>query len=441
MKGFKYDIIVAADEKNGIGKNGSIPWHNKNDMAFFRRMTTGGTVIMGRITYESIGRLLPNRQNIVITSRTDIIGPEIASSFNDAINLSNKDKVNVIGGGVLYKDTIEEANNIYLTRIKGNYDCDVFFPAIPGWFIEVENIMLDDYTIVYRYLNVKASVCESGEYEYLRLLRKIIRKQPSNNRTRVMTRNIYNKMMSFKIEKVGEDTYAFPSITTKKMYYKGILLELLWFLRGETNTKWLVDRGVHIWDVNTSREYLDSIGLCKYDSGEAGPIYGYQWCNWNGRGINQIKKIIEQLRTTPESRRIVLSAWNVEQLDDMALPPCHMIYVFNVSNGYLYCSMTQRSGDMFLGVPFNISSTAILTILLAKLSGLIPKKISITIANAHIYETHIDSVLEQITRRPLKQPIISVPNIKEYDDILNLEFSDFNIKSNNWGALKSNIVC
>jgi thymidylate synthase len=202
---------------------------------------------------------------------------------------------------------------------------------------------------------------------------------------------------------------SFPLLTSKKMYWKGIVQELLWFLKGSTNSNELKENGVHIWDGNSSREYLDSVGLSHYEEGDCGPIYGYQWRHFNAPytscneppvgGIDQLQECIRLLREDPTSRRIFMSAWNPCQLSEMCLPPCHVSYQFYVnSKNELSCMMYQRSGDMFLGVPFNIASTSLLVYILAHMTDKKPGKIMICIGDAHVYEQHFDAVGEQMTR-------------------------------------------
>ena len=201
---------------------------------------------------------------------------------------------------------------------------------------------------------------------------------------------------------------SFPLLTSKKIYWKGVLSELLWFLNGNTNANLLRENKVHIWDANSSRSFLNHRNLEHYEEGDCGPIYGFQWRHWNapytgcntnysGKGIDQLQNCIDLIKTDPSSRRIFMSAWNPEQLDDMCLPPCHVSYQFYVSNNReLSCITYQRSGDMFLGVPFNIASTSCLVYIMAHLTNCTPGKIILNIGDAHIYKSHIDSVKTQL---------------------------------------------
>lgn len=199
----------------------------------------------------------------------------------------------------------------------------------------------------------------------------------------------------------------FPLITTKKMFFRGIVEELLWFLRGSTNANELKEKNIHIWDGNSSREYLDSVGLTKYAEGELGPVYGWQWRNFGKdydndiekHGKDQIKYVIEELLKN-NSRRAVLSAWNPTDIEKMALPPCHILYIFNNTNKGLCCHMTLRSSDLFLGLPFNIASTALLTQIIAHILHINCSEICLSICDAHIYEEHIEQVKKQVDLEP-----------------------------------------
>ena len=247
---------------------------------------------------------------------------------------------------------------------------------------------------------------------------------------------------------------AFPLLTTKKVFFRGIVEELLWFLRGSTDANELKNKNVNIWNGNSSREYLDSIGLNNYREGELGPVYGWQWRKFGKKygdqgtpdsnmGSDQIKLILIELLKDNNSRRAVLSAWNPEDLDKMALPPCHILYIFNKTSSGLSCLLTMRSSDLFLGLPFNIASCALLTIIIAHILHIKASKISISICDAHIYMEHIEQVKTQI-----KLDIYDSPNViikkpappiessieEKIEWIEGLSYSDFelvNYKSHN----------
>ena len=248
--------------------------------------------------------------------------------------------------------------------------------------------------------------------------------------TKRQTRN-YTTISKFGIKLDFNIEHNFPLLTTKKMFWKGICLELLWFINGCTNSKILEDQGVNIWKKNSSKEYLDSINLNDYEEGDCGPIYGYQWRNFGAKykseetGFDQLQECINLIKNDPTSRRIFMSAWNPNQLNEMCLPPCHVSYQFYVDNEYLSCIMYQRSGDMFLGIPFNIASSALLVYIIAKITNKKPKNLSIIVGDAHIYENHINQVMDQLDRKAHMPPKLIIKN--NYEKIEDFKFEDFEL--------------
>jgi thymidylate synthase len=244
------------------------------------------------------------------------------------------------------------------------------------------------------------------------------------------TRN-YTTISKFGIKLDFDIEDNFPLLTTKKMFWKGICLELLWFIKGSTNSKILEEQGVNIWKKNSCREYLDSVNLEDYEEGDCGPIYGYQWRNFGAKykseekGFDQLQECINLIKNDPTSRRIFMSAWNPNQLNEMCLPPCHVSYQFYVDDDYLSCILYQRSGDMFLGIPFNIASSALLVYIIAKITNKKPKKLSIIIGDAHIYENHITQVVEQLDRKVHNPPKVIIKN--SYEKIEDFKFEDFEL--------------
>jgi thymidylate synthase len=242
--------------------------------------------------------------------------------------------------------------------------------------------------------------------QYHNLLRTILTSGiEKTDRTGTGTKSIFGYQMRFDLSD------GFPLITTKKIHIKSVIHELLWFLSGETNTKYLTDNKVTIWN-----EWADAYG-------NLGPVYGHQWRNWNSEGIDQIKNVIEQIKTNPDSRRLIVSAWNPSQLPEMALPPCHAFFQFYVANGKLSCQMYQRSADVFLGVPFNIASYALLTMMIAQVTGLQAGEFVHTLGDAHLYNNHIEQASLQLTREPKYLPkMLLNPEIK---DIFDFKYEDF----------------
>ncbi|KAL2085104.1 hypothetical protein ACEWY4_018424 [Coilia grayii] len=232
----------------------------------------------------------------------------------------------------------------------------------------------------------------------------------------------------------------FPLLTTKRVFWKGILEELLWFIKGSTNAGELSERGVKIWDANGSRDFLDRSGFTERQEGDLGPVYGFQWrhygaqytdmhADYTGQGVDQLQKVIDTIRTNPEDRRIIMCAWNPKDLPLMALPPCHALCQFYVSEGELSCQLYQRSGDMGLGVPFNIASYALLTYMIAHITGLKPGDFVHTLGDAHIYSNHVEPLKEQLTREPRAFPKLhirrAVQNIDDFNSD-DFEILDYN---------------
>ena len=278
--------------------------------------------------------------------------------------------------------------------------------------------------------------------QYLELLDKICRDGVvRGDRTGTGTKGIFGYQMRFDLRE------GFPLVTTKRLFLKGVIYELLWFLRGDTNIKYLVDNGVHIWDSDAYRYYnelcvrhgvlpvdkdtfLAAAGVESpiegYRFGDLNNVYGYQWRSWptgDGGAIDQIKKVIETIKTNPNSRRMIVSAWNVADVDSMALPPCHTMFQFFVAEGRLSCQLYQRSGDTFLGVPFNIASYALLTMMIAKECGLEPGEFVHTLGDAHLYLNHLEQAAEQLSREPRQLPTMHLnPEVKS---IFDYTFEDF----------------
>ncbi len=249
--------------------------------------------------------------------------------------------------------------------------------------------------------------------QYLDLVRHILDDGArKSDRTGTGTLSVFGYQMRFDLGA------GFPLLTTKKLHLRSIIYELLWFLSGSTNVRYLKENGVTIWD-----EWTDA-------NGELGPVYGYQWRSWpapDGRHIDQITEVINQIRKTPDSRRMIVSAWNVADLDKMALQPCHTLFQFYVADGRLSCQMYQRSADVFLGVPFNIASFAVLTMMVAQVCGLRPGEFVHTLGDAHLYSNHLEQARLQLTREPRGLPTMTInPAI---ESIFDFRFGDFTLEN------------
>ena len=291
-----------------------------------------------------------------------------------------------------------------------------------------------------QYLDPLRRICDEG----------VVR----GDRTGTGTRSVCGHQMRFDL---GE---GFPLLTTKKVFLKGVIHELLWFLRGDTNIRYLVENGVHIWDNDAYRYYnelcvrhgvlpvdretfLSAAGgespVEGYRFGDLNPVYGWQWRSWgrpDGSAIDQIARAVDTIRRNPESRRIIVSAWNVAEVDDMALPPCHVLFQFYVADGRLSCQLYQRSADTFLGVPFNIASYALLTLMMAQVCDLRPGDFVHTLGDTHLYLNHMEQVAEQLSRTPRKLPSMRLnPAVRS---IFDFRYEDFTLEGYDpWPAIKA----
>lgn len=247
--------------------------------------------------------------------------------------------------------------------------------------------------------------------QYLEFMRHVkTHGKKKEDRTGTGTLSVFGYQMRFDISE------SFPAITTKKLHFRSIIHELLWFLNGDTNIKYLKDHGVSIWD-----EWAD-------EEGNLGPVYGAQWRHWetaDSKTVDQIKNVIELIKTNPDSRRLIVSAWNVGELEKMALMPCHAFFQFYVSNGQLSCQLYQRSADIFLGVPFNIASYSLLTMMMAQVCGLRPGEFVHTFGDAHLYLNHLEQVDEQLSRKPLPLPVMKIN--PEVTSIFDFKYEDFEL--------------
>lgn len=474
-----------------ITENGTIGSYNTNDLIYdipedkryFKHITTGtnplgipNVVIMGRKTWESIPpkfKPLSDRQNIIIsrTIKRNIEGVLIYNSINEFINFFIKSgmaygELFVIGGGQLFSSIMKDyygwIKRIYLTEIYGNIDVGnviepIYFPQFDKHLFTVERetklmTSSNEFVIfkVYRNIcyigedNAPAPPFEStnnDEMQYLKILKELMIEGDIRETRNSITRSKFGIKMEFSV-KDG----IIPIITTKKMAIKTVIKELLWFISGNTDNKELQKEGVHIWDGNSSREFLDSCGFHDREEGDLGPIYGFQWryagcqyvdchtdykntntnTNGCGCGIDQLKECIKSIIENPTSRRMIVCSWNVPDLKLMALPPCHVLFQWYVSSsGGLSLQLYQRSGDFFLGVPFNIMSYSLLIHMVAHITGTKPDKFIHIIGDAHLYENHIQAVEEQLKRIPNEFPKVIIN--RKVHDIDDFKLDDFDI--------------
>lgn len=420
----------------GIGYRGKLPWPRlKTDMDYFSRMTKGGQVLMGRKTWESLplkNRPLLGRENVVLSR--SLVGDDrfkVVKSLDDFLLRARRDDESqnwVIGGEQLWQEAIkrEECQKIYLTEVPGDYPSDSIFPKFDRRFELISEVRkweakIDDFLVFRVYQNRQS--LGSEENGYLDLLRSLLNKGEKVKGRNGLVLRQFGGQLNFDLQR------GFPLLTTKKVYFKGVVEELLFFLRGQTDAKKLDQVGVSIWNGNTTREFLDSRGLSKYQAGDMGPMYGWNWrhfagvyqgcdADYHGVGYDQLKELIRGLMTDPFSRRHLLTTYDPSKVSESVLAPCHgLIVQFFVRSGadgkrYLDCQMYQRSVDVFLGLPFNIASYGLLVDLLAKVCDYQVGRLSLVLGDVHLYQEHLPVAERQLTRCPLVFPKVEI--IKPY---------------------------
>ena len=444
-----FSIVVAIATDGGIGLNGKIPWKCPEDLANFKKITTNGVVIMGRKTYESIGRALPDRINIVVTKSKEYEGNKQVIVMHDlwdvvkycAVTYSDK-PIFVIGGAEIYEWFWKNQliNTIHITHTFEIAKCDTHFkwPRKNTQLVSCEKIAINSQPpglyIKYEVHHVK----NSEEQQVLELMRAILKYGNEKiDRTLVGTKSLFGKQLRFSLR-----NNTFPLLTTRKMFLRGIFAELMLFIRGQTDNQILEDQKISIWRGNTTREFLDARGLNHLPVGDMGASYGflfrhfgaqYKTCkdSYSNCGIDQLKNVIDTIKTNPNDRRMIISLWDPTNLNNCPLPPCLYNYQFYVHNGELSCMMTQRSSDFMVAGGWNIATGSLLTYLIATVCDLIPAELIWNIGDIHIYNNLIPQTKEQINRTPNQFPKIFV-NKKE--NIEDFEFSDVTILCYNSAA-------
>ena len=454
----EYNIITSINSFNIIGINNKLIVTCKEDLQYFKKLTTTvypetkdsqNILIMGYNTWLSMNSTpLPNRISIVITkNHSDMIqeseNVKVFKGLDDMFTWTQENvcgRLFVIGGGKLFSHCMETypdyLNRLYITEFYSNFISrrpeSIIFEKYPNYYTDFPivkktssesmgkeyNYRLDKYEdneLKYHFImRQNPKYMNQEENQYITYLQNILKDGCSVTSRNSDVMNQFGIKMEFNLQT------HFPLITTKKMPFKTILRELLWFIRGSTNNKELQDKNVHIWDQNGSKEFLKSRGL-DYNEGDLGPIYGFQWrhngatyddCyqDYTGKGVDQLQYVIDEIRNNPSSRRIIMSAWNPSDIPKMALPPCHILIQFyvNQDKNELDAQMYQRSGDMFLGVPFNIASYSILIYIIANMTGYKPGRFIHIIGDAHIYQAHMEAVKEQIERDALLFPCLRI---------------------------------
>ena len=451
-----YHLILARDQANIIGIEQKIGFQISEDLQFFKRITqecksgTQNAVIMGRLTWESLpdkSRPLSGRINVILSRSSEQITnlKKIESTNNSSVlirgNLSSVitelqlrediDQIFIIGGGQIYQQALQlnDVDKIYITQVDynlsdntGNTQEIIYGPYLgsnyrPIFSSEVKTSQAKVFNqgkyesrdLNYKFMiyqNIQEISCQDRhpEFQYLELLKRVISSGHRRETRNAVTYSIFGHRMEFDLSH-----QQIPILTTKKVAIKTAIKELLWFISGDTSNKSLQKEGVHIWDGNSSREYLDSLGMTNREEGDLGPVYGFQWrhsgakyinfeTNYEGQGVDQLQKAIEMLKKDPYNRRNIVCAWNPSDLSQMALPPCHLMFQWYVEdNNRLSLQMYQRSGDSFLGVPFNIASYSMLIHMVAWVTGLTPGRFIHIIGDFHAYEEHLTAIKEPLS--------------------------------------------
>lgn len=401
------EVILATDSKGGIGYNECMPWSVKLETFLFKAKTMGHYLIVGKNTYKTLPPL-ENRYIVVVTSEK---GPNRFETVERAIEFCAGNKIFIIGGGKIYNYVFTNLSHlitkVHHSIINGEYTCDTFV-SVPKLPITSEQDFGD-------FIHYEYEPKSLGEIQYINLLQDVLTTGVDSEGRNGITRSVFGKHLKFDLRE------GFPLLTTKKMFLRGIIEELLFFIRGDTNTKILEEKGVNIWKGNTSREFLDKMGF-KYPEGEMGPMYGYQWRSFNGENIDQLADVIETIKNDPKSRRILMTTYNPIQVKEGVLYPCHSIIIqFFVEDGNLDMFCYNRSSDLFLGLPFNIASSSLLQMIIAKMTDLTPRYFNLSLGDAHIYASHMEAVEIQIKRVPYKFPKIEI--LKDIPSV----FEDFKL--------------
>lgn len=403
-----YDLIVSFDNKFGIGKDGMIPWKVIPDLQHFRHLTMGSSLIVGTKTAESMGKL--KGREIIIVGKDH-------NTLDEAFDKVGTERVFIAGGKRLYElalcDGIEgrKLRYVYLTHIKGDYNCDVSLSPI-----SLEGLRCVEFRTFTFFTNEPYNM--TPENDYLSVLYELL-DAPERKTRNSICRSLFMRNLSFDLSK------GFPLITTKKVVLRNIFEELMWFIRGQTDVNILKEKGVTIWNGNTSREYLDMIGHTDKKTDDIGPMYGYQWRNFNSSGIDQLKQCMDLIVNDPTSRRIIMTTYNPIQVNEGVLYPCHGIVTqfFVEGDDIVHMSTYQRSSDWFLGVVWNIASYSLLLELICKTLGKKAGKIHLVFGDVHIYEQHEDAAMIQLLRTPHDPPTLHISTKREiedytYDDVI-----------------------
>ena len=447
------NLIVAVDQNYGIGMKNKLPWKCPAEMKKFKETTMNSYILIGPNTFSGLpSSFFTDRKPIVLIDprktlplpRKDI-DPILISNFEELGSYTDF-PIFVCGGAKTYKHALTKTDmvtKVYLSVLKGKYECDSFFDK--SWLSEFHVVGTEEYDDYTRYILEK----NVQELQYLNLLRKLTDLEKTKCGRNGNTKSLFVEHLSFDLR------LGFPLLTTKKMFFRGIVEEFLFFVRGNTDTNILKDKGVHIWDGNTSNEFLESRGL-KYNEGVMGPMYGYQWryfgseylTNEEGQplcpqgGVDQLAKVVDLIKNDPGSRRILMTTFNPAQAEMGVLYPCHSISIqFSVDDIYLDMFCFNRSQDVFLGVPYNIASSALLLTVVSSLTNKTPRHLKITMGDTHLYESHINQAQIQMTRVPYAFPKLRVKPLSSLDIVSHLASHDFVLEGyNSHSVIKAEMV-
>ena len=441
----KFQVILATNNLDELAVEGKIPWKSPEDMEYFKNMTsyspfpsTKNILICGRTTWETMKKLKLTKRVMLVVSRNSEqlqkVNPGVLffQSFNSAVYfaLNKQDifKVWVIGGRSIYLQAFyhPKCGDVYWNHIQQIDNKRLVSPTSlllsrTNFVSHTNNrITITDMGIYRPLVIANIGNMRGVEIDYLRLMSKIICYGEQRQTRNAPTLSLFNESIRWDMAD------GFPLLTTKRMFWKGIVEELMFFIRGDTQTKDLEAKGVRIWQGNTTRAFLDSMGFTDYDEGEMGPMYGYQWRFFNKpygddgyNGVDQLMAFIEDIKSNPNSRRHLLTTYNPSQVREGVLYPCHSLVIqgYVSSDGRLSMNMYQRSADVFLGLPFNIASTSLLCMIIAKLCDLRPGKVSITLGDAHIYKDHVQACNTQLQRECYPLPTLKDLECKTLKDV------------------------
>lgn len=435
-----FNIIVACTLDLGIGKTttnslsegqrtiGQLPWQCSEELASFKRLTNNSILIMGRKTVETLP-CLPERRVFCVSksgllsrdNNNSMIFPSLEIALQYAYKKYPTQTVFVAGGGQIYSEALKQPENIryiYMSIMRDMYACDIFLNIdLSRWVIK-ENKQ-------FKYFELNTLYYDSQEAQYLSMLNRVLTEGKERQTRNAITKSCFDGKLTFNLIK------GFPLLTTKKMFFRGIFEELMFFIKGETDSNILKEKGVNIWVKNTCREFLDNNGKSNMKEGLMGPMYGYQWRHFGAeynqetglpktQGIDQLQNVIDMINKDPTSRRIIMTDYNPTQADQGVLFPCHSLIIqFYVDEGFLDMKCFNRSQDLFLGTPFNIASSALFLTLIANVCGLIPRLITMDLGDIHIYKNHYEQVETQLKRQPFAFPTLLVK--RRYGSIAELE--------------------